>query len=327
MTAVRRAPAPIRLFLGRALRGNVLRPLHRAVLRRASPPEEHARFFLSGVCAVLAYEARTAGIALLAAWVVDSLLHKESKRRRGRARPLLAPLVAWTGWIKAVESSPEYRHPAYAYQTEPYVYFNVSYARNPVDAGPVVAGARPADAPRLRPAGVAERQVLAPKHRPGGEQLGDAAPRSGCRWRFSSSSASCCRCGDGSWPSCFMSCFRSPPCARRHSRSSSSVTCYRCLRSSPLRCSSCSPGWRRGAVALAAAAAVRRVGTQLGRLRRHRRPGAAGAARHVSLAAPSRRVRASRRARDVPALLLRAGRTGRLTKRWTGCIPAPRRAT
>ena len=26
--------------------------------------------------------------------------------------------------------SPEYRHPAYAYQTAPYLYFNVSYARN-----------------------------------------------------------------------------------------------------------------------------------------------------------------------------------------------------
>jgi hypothetical protein len=34
------------------------------------------------------------------------------------------------GWIKAVESSPEYQQPAYAYQRAPYVYFNVSYARN-----------------------------------------------------------------------------------------------------------------------------------------------------------------------------------------------------
>jgi hypothetical protein len=39
-------------------------------------------------------------------------------------------VASWTSWIKAVESSPEYRHPAYAYQTEPWVFFNVSYARN-----------------------------------------------------------------------------------------------------------------------------------------------------------------------------------------------------
>ena len=37
---------------------------------------------------------------------------------------------SWIGWIKAVESSPEYQQPAYAYQRAPYVYFNVSYARN-----------------------------------------------------------------------------------------------------------------------------------------------------------------------------------------------------
>jgi len=40
------------------------------------------------------------------------------------------PIVSWMGWIKAVESSPDYRQPAYAYQRAPYVYFNVSYARN-----------------------------------------------------------------------------------------------------------------------------------------------------------------------------------------------------
>jgi len=87
-------------------------------------------FVVCGVCAVLAYEARTAGIALLAAWVVDHALRKET-RRALTALVVSALLVAsWTSWIKAVESSPEYRHPAYAYQTEPWVYFNVSYARN-----------------------------------------------------------------------------------------------------------------------------------------------------------------------------------------------------
>ena len=87
-------------------------------------------FALCGVCAVLAYEARTAGIALLAAWVVDHALRKEG-RRAVVALAVSAVIVAsWNGWIKAVESSPEYERPAYAYQTEAWIWFNVSYARN-----------------------------------------------------------------------------------------------------------------------------------------------------------------------------------------------------
>ena len=89
-----------------------------------------ACFLLSGLCAVLAYEARTAGIALLAAWVADCLLRREFKRA-GIALVISAvPVLTWTGWIKAVEASPEYQRPSYAYQTAPYLYFNVSYARN-----------------------------------------------------------------------------------------------------------------------------------------------------------------------------------------------------
>ena len=89
-----------------------------------------ACFLLSGLCAVLAYEARTAGIALLAVWVADSLWRKEFKRAGIALVLSLAPVLAWMGWIHAVESSPAYRQPAYAYQTAPYLYFNVSYARN-----------------------------------------------------------------------------------------------------------------------------------------------------------------------------------------------------
>ena len=87
-------------------------------------------FFLCGLCAVLAYEARTAGIALLAAWVVDHALRKEWRRVLFAIVVSAVVVTGWNGWIKAVESSPEYRQPAYAYQTEPWLYFNVSYARN-----------------------------------------------------------------------------------------------------------------------------------------------------------------------------------------------------
>ena len=87
-------------------------------------------FLLSGLCAVLAYEARTAGIALLAAWVAESLLLRDYKRAAIAFVISIVPVVSWIAWIKAVESSPEYQQPAYAYQRAPYVYFNVSYARN-----------------------------------------------------------------------------------------------------------------------------------------------------------------------------------------------------
>ena len=89
-----------------------------------------ACFLLCGVCAVLAYEARTAGIALLAAWVAESLLRRDYKRAAIAFVISIVPIVSWVGWIKAVESSPEYQQPDYAYQRAPYVYFNVSYARN-----------------------------------------------------------------------------------------------------------------------------------------------------------------------------------------------------
>ena len=87
-------------------------------------------FLLSGLCAVLAYEARTAGMCLLAAWVAESLLLRDYKRAAIAFVISIVPVVSWIAWIKAVESSPEYQQPAYAYQRAPYVYFNVSYARN-----------------------------------------------------------------------------------------------------------------------------------------------------------------------------------------------------
>ncbi|MBC7781135.1 MAG: hypothetical protein H7125_13635 [Proteobacteria bacterium] len=87
-------------------------------------------FALCAVCAVLAYETRTAGIALLAAWVVDHALRKEGRRALIALAVSALVVTSWNSWIKAVESSPAYQHPAYAYQTEAWLYYNVSYARN-----------------------------------------------------------------------------------------------------------------------------------------------------------------------------------------------------
>ena len=87
-------------------------------------------FVLAGLLAALAYGARTVGIALLVAWVVDTVLRRDFRRLPLVIAMAALPVVAWNGWIKMVESSPAYQHPAYAYQTAPYVYFNVSYVRN-----------------------------------------------------------------------------------------------------------------------------------------------------------------------------------------------------
>jgi hypothetical protein len=87
-------------------------------------------FTLCAVCAVLAYGTRTAGIALLVAWVVDHALRKEGRRALIAIGVSAVVVTSWNGWIKAVESSPAYQNPAYAYQTAPWLYYNVSYARN-----------------------------------------------------------------------------------------------------------------------------------------------------------------------------------------------------
>jgi len=40
------------------------------------------------------------------------------------------PVVAWQGYVATVERSDAYVHPAYEYQRAPYLFYNVSYARN-----------------------------------------------------------------------------------------------------------------------------------------------------------------------------------------------------
>jgi hypothetical protein len=84
----------------------------------------------SGVLAGAAYLLRTAGIALLAAWVAESLLR--GRRREAAVRLLIAalPVLAWQVHVAQVTRSDDYRHPTYAYQRAPYYYANVTYAEN-----------------------------------------------------------------------------------------------------------------------------------------------------------------------------------------------------
>ena len=82
------------------------------------------------VLAVFAYLLRTVGIALLLAWVADAALRRRIGTAAVRAVVALVPIAAWQGYIYAVETSQSYRHPAYSYQRDPTMFYNVSYANN-----------------------------------------------------------------------------------------------------------------------------------------------------------------------------------------------------
>jgi hypothetical protein len=77
-----------------------------------------------------AFLLRSAGIALLAAWVADALCRRQWKLAAARALLAAVPVVAWQGYVAWVTHSPAYVHPAYEYQRADYQYYNVPYADN-----------------------------------------------------------------------------------------------------------------------------------------------------------------------------------------------------
>ena len=85
---------------------------------------------IAGFAAVAAFFARTAGVVVLLAWAADAVLRKQFRRAILRALITIVCVSAWGGYIHSVESSREYKHPAYAYQRADYMYSNVSYAGN-----------------------------------------------------------------------------------------------------------------------------------------------------------------------------------------------------
>ncbi len=95
--------------------------------RRSGAARFSAPTALAGVAA---YLLRTAAIALLAAWVGESLLRRRWQQAAVRVGVALLPVLAWQGYIMHVTSSAEYKHPAYPYQRAPYQYYNVTYAEN-----------------------------------------------------------------------------------------------------------------------------------------------------------------------------------------------------
>jgi hypothetical protein len=79
---------------------------------------------------IAAYLLRTLGIALLAAWVAESLSRRRFRQAAMRAAIAVVPVVGWQTYVAGVRSSAEYARPAYTYQRAPYQYYNVSYAEN-----------------------------------------------------------------------------------------------------------------------------------------------------------------------------------------------------
>jgi len=85
---------------------------------------------VGGVLAGAAYLIRTAGIALLAVWVADSLLRRRYRQAALRAAAAALPVIAWQAYTARVSGSAAYHEPAYPYQRAPYYYSNVTYGEN-----------------------------------------------------------------------------------------------------------------------------------------------------------------------------------------------------
>ncbi len=85
---------------------------------------------LACLAAGAAFLLRTAGVALLVAWVVEGLLARRWKQAGLRACLALALVGGWQGYVAEVRASREYTHPAYPYQRASYQYYNVPYGEN-----------------------------------------------------------------------------------------------------------------------------------------------------------------------------------------------------
>lgn len=95
--------------------------------RRSNRP---GYFALASILAIAAYLVRTAGIALLAAWVGEALVRRQWKQLFARALVAAVPFFGWQAYVNSVTSSEQYTQPAYEYQRAPYQYYNVPYADN-----------------------------------------------------------------------------------------------------------------------------------------------------------------------------------------------------
>ena len=85
---------------------------------------------VSFLLAAAGFLLRTAGIALLAAWVIEALARRRWRLALTRGVLAVLPFLAWETHVTRVRGSYEYAHPAYEYQRAPYQFYNVSYAES-----------------------------------------------------------------------------------------------------------------------------------------------------------------------------------------------------
>jgi hypothetical protein len=86
--------------------------------------------FAAGALAVLAFGLRTAGVALLAAWAAQSLLHRRWREAAVRLSVAVAAVVGWQAYVHHVKAGVEFSNPAYSYQRAAYQFYNVGYVEN-----------------------------------------------------------------------------------------------------------------------------------------------------------------------------------------------------
>ena len=86
--------------------------------------------WLPEVVAVLAFLVRTAGLALLGAWVLDLLLRRRWRRAAVAAAVAVAVVGGWQLYARRAQADRARAGQAYAYQYAPYQFYNVSYLTN-----------------------------------------------------------------------------------------------------------------------------------------------------------------------------------------------------
>lgn len=84
----------------------------------------------AGALASAAYGFRTAGIAILAAWIGESLIRRRWGPLALRAAVTVLAVGSWHAYTTGVKTSAEYAHTAYDYQRAHYQFYNVDYADN-----------------------------------------------------------------------------------------------------------------------------------------------------------------------------------------------------
>lgn len=101
------------------------------IIRLIKPGSSSQRHEAMGFAlASLGFLLRSAGIALLAAWIGDAVLRRQWRLVALRTLLSLVPFGLWQAHVAKVRAAPEYQQPAYAYQRAPYQFYNVTYAEN-----------------------------------------------------------------------------------------------------------------------------------------------------------------------------------------------------